>query len=77
MGVQRLLQLYQSRPDSEMIRLLAKITKTGKMPIPQEKMTLVGWASCPSDKLMKMTFVSDFNATLSAVMTPEGGVTGF
>jgi len=26
------------------------------MPIPQEKMTLVEWAFCPSDKLMKMTF---------------------
>ncbi|MEG4416487.1 hypothetical protein Q5692_37635, partial [Microcoleus sp. C2C3] len=28
------------------IRPLAKITRTGKMPIPQEKITLVGWASC-------------------------------
>jgi hypothetical protein len=38
------------------IRPLAKITRTGKMPIPQEKITLVGWASCPSYKFIKRTF---------------------
>ncbi len=37
-------------------RPLAKITRTGKMPIPQETITLVGWASCPSNKFMKRTF---------------------
>ena len=37
-------------------RPLAKITRTGKMPIPQELFFLVGWASCPSNKFMKMTF---------------------
>ncbi len=26
------------------------------MPIPQEKITLVGWASCPSYKFMNRTF---------------------
>ncbi len=26
------------------------------MPIPQEKITLVGWASCPSHQLMKRIF---------------------
>ena len=26
----------------------SSIDGTGKMPIPQEKITLVGWASCPS-----------------------------
>ncbi|MEZ2247356.1 hypothetical protein [Microcoleus sp.] len=35
------------------IRPLAKITRTGKMPIPQEKITLVGWASCPSNNFME------------------------
>ena len=38
------------------IRPLAKITRTGKMPIPQELFFLVGWASCPSNKFMKRTF---------------------
>ena len=38
------------------IRPLAKINRTGKMPIPQEKITLVGWASCPSHQLMKRIF---------------------
>ncbi len=37
-------------------RPLAKITRTGKMPIPQELFFLVGWASCPSHKFMKRTF---------------------
>jgi len=37
-------------------RPLAKINRTGKMPIPQEKITLVGWASCPSHQLMKRIF---------------------
>ncbi len=38
------------------IRPLAKIIRTGKMPIPQEKITLVGWASCPSHQLRKRIF---------------------
>jgi len=38
------------------IRPLAKITRTGKMLIPQELFFLVGWASCPSNKFMKRTF---------------------
>jgi len=37
-------------------RRLAKIIRTGKMPIPQEKITLVGWASCPSHQLRKRIF---------------------
>ncbi len=40
----------------KVIRPLAKIARTGKMPIPQEKITFVGWASCPSNKFMKRTF---------------------
>jgi hypothetical protein len=38
------------------IRPHAKINWTGKMPIPQKKITLVGWASCPSHQLMKRIF---------------------
>ncbi|MEG4293206.1 hypothetical protein Q5692_15440 [Microcoleus sp. C2C3] len=41
---------------SIIIRPLAKINRTGKMPIPQQKITLVGWASCPSHQLMKRIF---------------------
>jgi len=37
-------------------RPLAKIAGTGKMPIPQEVFSLVGWASCPSENLIKKTF---------------------
>ena len=37
------------------IRPLA-INRTGKMPVPQKKITLVGWASCPSHQLMKRIF---------------------
>ncbi|WP_445249582.1 hypothetical protein, partial [Microcoleus sp. OTE_8_concoct_300] len=34
----------------------AKITRRGNLPIPQKKITLGGWASCPSHQLMKRTF---------------------
>jgi hypothetical protein len=37
-------------------RPLAKIIRTGKMPVPQEKMFFVGWASCPFQNLIKRTF---------------------
>ncbi len=37
-------------------RPLAKIAGTGKMPIPQKVFSLVGWASCPSENLLKRTF---------------------
>ena len=37
-------------------RPLAKINRTGKMPVPQKKITFVGWASCPSHQLMKRIF---------------------
>lgn len=47
-AIAKLTNIY-SRP-------LAKIIRTGKMPIPQEKITLVGWASCPSHQLMKRIF---------------------
>ena len=48
--------LNRARDRVEEIRPLAKINRTGKMPIPQEKITLVGWASCPSHQLMKRIF---------------------
>ena len=38
------------------IRPLAKIIRTGKMPIPQELFFLLGWASCPSYQLRKRIF---------------------
>ncbi|MEG4410727.1 transposase, partial [Microcoleus sp. C2C3] len=37
--------------------------RTGKMPIPQEKITLVGWASCPSHQLSKRIFARGLLST--------------
>ena len=48
-------QLQESIAQKD-IRPLAKINRTGKMPIPQELFCLVGWASCPPNKFMKRTF---------------------
>jgi len=38
------------------IRPFAKINRTGKMPIPQKKITLVGWAGEPVPSIDKKDF---------------------
>ncbi len=62
---------------------LAKINRTGKMPIPQKKITLVGWASCPSHQLMKMIFARGLLTWLNLsirqdlrLVGPETGLMG-
>ncbi|WP_445247280.1 hypothetical protein, partial [Microcoleus sp. OTE_8_concoct_300] len=50
---------------------LEKINRTGKMPIPHQKITLVGWASCPSHQLMKRIFARGLLHSAAFAMTPD------
>ena len=43
------------------IRPLAKIIRTGKMPIPQEKINLVGWAGEPVPSIDEKDFCKRSN----------------
>ena len=52
-------------------RPLAKIIRTGKMPIPEELFFLVGWASCPSHQLRKRIFARGLMSKLTRCVSPE------